>query len=144
MYNNWSFMDKGDKVEEKCDRLIFDFKKSLGDIKEYRKSLTEEVSRLDSTVAEYYHLFENGSFPANVSSQLLKQFRICLKERRKVKEEALKIQSLHDIIKARGFSTQLSDIKNTNPTYYCPKYLKEEFKKYAKYIDFEIRMKEQK
>jgi hypothetical protein len=123
---------------ENLEDLAKNIKKDLAEMRKIRNKLNEEQGVCDLTVAEYYHLFENGKFPANVSSKLLKQFKECLQNRRAIKKQLAQITSLDDLIKNKGISVKFDENKFFGGTEYRPKYLKEEFEKYKQYIDFKV------
>lgn len=101
------------------------------------KERSSDLQRLDMTQAEFYHLFENGNLPDTAVKEVFKEFKACLLERREVKLELAKLQSLDALLKQKGLGTNVSN-KDKGCGTYKPKYITHLFKKYKKYIDYDI------
>lgn len=86
-----------------------------------RQNLSDELSKYDKAICDFYHLFEFGDFPDNVLLELHKRFVDTLHKRRICKDKYAIAQGIGD--------------KTLVQRYYSPRILVDDFIQYQEYLN---------
>jgi len=124
-------------TDENFTEDIQQFITSLDEIKRVKNELSKKQSYYDTLLSEYYHLIENGKFPAHIKSKIIKGLENCLEERRTIKINLDAVMTLDARLRQKGLNITMME-KNTLAPCFRPTILKEEYKQYSKYLKVRV------
>lgn len=128
-------MENKDLITDKeLDNALNNIDSSLENLRNILKKLSKLQGYYDQAQSEFYHLFENSKFPANVRAKLDKEFDECLKNRRDVKVKLAKVTSIVALLKNKGIDTIINEKQKGCGTFNV-QILKEIYNKYGKYME---------